>query len=298
MYASPYSGDATGFVNGFAMTGKGVGATSPLGAVAPGSSFSATGGGGGLYASIDVTPNFRLTGQLAYRHTSVDAGSGGSAQLDDYVLSGYADYHVDNSYVRSLLSYDFGRTALTIGATGGNGKYNTNAVDADVKAGHLFTLVDPGVGVPGAIPTKAVPQTSGYGLFLDVSAHTGLYSSVGDSFTDSTGFAWGNGYLHFGDVGAAASLDWQFYRFGMTWLPYAEVNVNQLFAYNDDQDIPAQAGAAANVVSFSRATTFAGAKLGVQVVTRPGYSVKAEGFYNGSADISIFGGDASFNVLF
>jgi hypothetical protein len=296
MYTSPY-GDigAGGAVDGFGMTGKGVNVTDSSGSLGSTSSFNATGAGGGVYGSVDVTPQFKVGGAFDYQRVWVNAVGAGSAELDDYRLTGYFKYYWPDTYARGLISYDFGPTHVFDAGT--SGSYNTNALSADLKAGHVFTLVD---ALTRPSSSKGAPPSGdyGYGVLLDLSAHTGLYSSVSDAFVDSSGYAWGDGYSHFGAVGTAARLELLLPRPGILWMPYIQANVDQLFAYRDVQDVIAQGGAAADVLYYGDATTFAGGTIGISAQTRPGWSVGISAFYDASADSHIVGGQGFVKVQF
>jgi hypothetical protein len=293
MYVSP-GYEAGGEAGGYGFNGKGVSLTDTSGALsgttAPG--FHGSGGGGSIYGSTFITPQLKLGGVFDYQHVSANFDGGGSEDADIYSFSGYLTYlFLPASYVTALVAYNFVPARATNAATGGTGSFSMNGFDGDLAVGHLFTLLDQGGGATRAIATKASPQPSRYGLFLDASVHGGYFADWSDSYTDSTGFIAGNYWSHLGYFGGSAKLEAFIPAYGIVWQPYIQGTIAQVFYYKDALNVPAQLGFAADTISSNQATTVGGGRLGISAYTRSGWEIGAYAFDSAGGFINIVGGN-------
>jgi Autotransporter beta-domain len=303
MYVSPSGTDGVGgFGDGFGLSGKSVGISDTSGAFAgattPG--FHGSGGGGGINGYIDVTPQLRVGGSFDYQHVSADFDGGSSQGFDSYAFKGYSTYRWLDSYVTGSILYDYMPTKFFDAGTGGTGNFNANLFDGDVSVGHVFVLIDPRGAGSHAILAKAPPQSSVIqnGLLLELSGHGGYVTGMDDGFTESTGFVWGDGHVHYGDLGIKAELQGVIPANGVIWLPYVTGTVDQLVGFSQTLDIPTQVAMAADTLTFDEATTWLGGEAGVETQVASGWTIGAKIFDTTSSDFNIVGGTGYVKVHF
>jgi hypothetical protein len=86
---------------------------------------------------------------------------------------------------------------------------------------------------------------------------------------------------------------------GVLWQPYVTGTVDWRFNYSHIANFPGQATlATGDAETFDDATTFVGAKLGMDVKMSNGWIVGANGFYDHSSDTDIVGGKAYVKIPF
>jgi hypothetical protein len=303
MYVSPTGTDGVGgFGDGFGFSGKSVGISDTSGAFAgatvPG--FHGSGGGGGIYGSVDLTPQLRAGGSFDYQHVSAGYDGGSSQGFDSYAFKGYSTFSWLQSYVTGSILYDYMPTRFFDAGTGGAGNYNTNMFDGDISVGHVFALIDPRAPGSQAMVTKAPPRSAALhdGLLLELSGHGGYVTGMSNGFTESTGFIWGNGNVHYGDLGIKAKLEGVIPTNGVIWLPYIAGTLDQLVGFSNTLNIPTQAAIAADTLTFNQATTVWGAEAGVETPLSSGWTIGAKIFDSATSDFNIVGGTGYVKVKF
>lgn len=303
MYVSPSGTDGVGgFGDGFGFSGKPVGISDTsgafAGATAPG--YHGSGGGGGINGYIDVTPQLRAGGSFDYQHVSTGFNEGSSQGFDSYAFKGYSTYRWLQSYVTGSIMYDYMPTNFFDAGTGGTGNYNSNFFDGDISVGHVFVLIDPRGAGSRAVLTKAPLQSSVMrdGLLFGLSGHGGYVTGTSDGFTESTGFVWGNGNVHYGDLGIKAELQGVIPANGVIWLPYVAGTFDQLVGFSQTLDIPTQTAMAADTLTFNQATTIWGGEAGVETQVASGWKIGAKIFDSVSSDFNIVGGTGYVKVQF
>lgn len=303
MYVSPSGTDGVGgFGDGFGISGKSVGISDTsgafAGAMAPG--YHGSGGGGGINGYIDVTPQLRAGGSFDYQHVSTGFNEGSSQGYDSYAFKGYSTYRWLQSYVTGSVMYDYMPTNFFDAGTGGTGNYNSNFFNGDISVGHVFVLIDPRGAGSRAMLTKAPLQSSVMqdGLLFGLSGHGGYVTGTSDGFTESTGFVWGNGNVHYGDLGIKAELQGVIPANGLIWLPYVAGTFDQLVGFSQTLDIPTQTAMAADTLTFNQATTIWGGEAGVETQVASGWKIGAKVFDSVSSDFNIVGGTGYVKVQF
>jgi hypothetical protein len=139
----------------------------------------------------------------------------------------------------------------------------------------------------------------GSAIGLDLSGHVGYQSDVAKGFTDSAGFVFGDERAQGGETGLKAKLFATVQNNGAIWQPYVTGTVDWRFNYSHIANFPGQAGlATGDAVTFADATTFYGAKAGLDVKMSNGWIVGANGFYDHSSDTDIVGGKAYLKIPF
>jgi outer membrane autotransporter protein len=102
-----------------------------------------------------------------------------------------------------------------------------------------------------------------------------------------------------GETGLKAKLFASVQSNGVIWQPYVTGTVDWRFNYSHVANFPGQVAlATGDAVSFADATTFVGAKLGLDVKMANGWTVGANGFYDHSSDTEIVGGTAYVKIPF
>jgi hypothetical protein len=145
---------------------------------------------------------------------------------------------------------------------------------------------------------KAPPKPSdGYAIGLDLSGHVGYQSDVARGFTDSVGFVFGNERAQGGETGLKAKLFANIQNYGVLWQPYVSGSVHWDFDYSHIANFPGQlALATGDSLIFADATTFVGAKVGLDVKTTFGWTIGVNGYYERSSDTEIVGGQAYVKI--
>jgi hypothetical protein len=311
--------DAFGLGGASITHGSNLGVTDAAGLVAPGTTFGFrdTSGGGGIIASYGVSglpaeQHLTLRGMFSYQQDSFGlssfAGVGGaaSARTDSYGFSGAAIYNFGQNYLVGSGGYKLGNGSESVSLNGSAGSFDTRGYWADLKAGHVFMLVNtiswggsPGPAmVTKAPPTKAPPQSNGgYALGLDAGVHVGYSNGQVAGFTDNTGFIFASATARYDDGGAYARLFAVIPNGQFVWTPYALAAVDREFGFCANANIPVQAALpAGDSVSLQQALTFWSAKAGVNARIPNGWVLGVEGFYQASADINTAGGAVSLLV--
>ena len=303
MYVSPAGTDGVGgFGDGFGFNAKAVGISDTLGAFAgatvPG--YHGSGGGGGIVGYVDVTPQLRAGGSFDYQHVSAGFDDGSSQGFDNYAFKGYSTYRWLQSYVTGSIMYDYMPTRFFDAGTGGTGNYNSRLFAGDISVGHVFVLIDPRGAGSHAILAKAPPQSSVIreGLLLELSGHGAYMSGMSNGFTESTGFVWGEGHAHYGDLGVKGELQGVIPAYGVVWLPYVAGTLDQLVGFSNTLGIPTQAATAADTLTFNEATTVWGAEAGVETPLSSGWTIGAKMFDSASSDFNIVGGTGYVKAKF
>jgi hypothetical protein len=299
--------------DGAGVHGSALRVTDAAGLLAPGSmtpSFKDTSGGGGIRGSWDGTyllpanQGLLVDGFFHYRRDDITLGAfaglaqAGSITTDDYTLGLSALYRLDTAYLQGAASFDFGNGNETLAADGSTGSFNTHGYSTDLTAGNIFLLFNSIGPANSPPPTGAPPKpVDGFALALDLSGHIGYNDSRVGSFTDSTGFMFGMGQTHSGDVGGHAKLFAVVPGDGLLWMPYVAGTVDQRFGFSTTLNIPNQAALpGGDVLRLRAANTFGGGELGLDVRFASGWTVGAKGFYTASSDTSIAGGQAYVKI--
>jgi hypothetical protein len=305
------SGDATLGGGGYSLRNGGASISDTAGLIAPGSqsaSYRENGGGGGISGTYDasrfVGANQKLLFNGAFDYTSSSAnfgglGAGSSINGDNYRFTGTGLYSNYNTYLVLKGSYQFGNNSEFNSSDGSTGSYRSDGYDIDATVGHVFWLLNRMSQIPASrMAVKALPSTpDGYAIGLDLSGHLGYQSSVAKGFTDSTGFVFGDERVEGGETGLRAKLFANVQNRGVVWQPYVTGTVDWRFNYSHIANFPGQiALATGDAVTFSDATTFVGAKVGLDVKTTNGWTIGVNGFYDHSSDTEIIGGKAYVKI--
>jgi len=307
------SGDASLDGGGYSLRNGGVSISDTAGLIAPGTqsaSYRENGGGGGISGTYDasrlVGPNQHLlfNGAFDYTNSSTNfggVGAGSSINSNNYSFTGTGLYSNYNTYLALTGSYQFGDNSEFNSSDGSTGRYGSNGYLIDASVGHIFWLLNT-ISQPttSRMAVKALPKPSdGYAIGLDLSGHLGYESDVARGFTDSAGFVFGDERAQGGETGLKAKLFANVQNYGVIWQPYVTGTVDWRFNYSHIANFPGQiALATGDAVSFADATTFVGAKLGLDVKMSNGWVVGANGFYDHSSDTEIVGGKAYVKIPF
>jgi hypothetical protein len=310
---SGMSGDAGFAGGGYSLRNSGVSITDTAGLIAPGTnsaSYRENSGGGGLNGTYDasrfVGPNQHLlfNGAFDYTNSSTNfggVGAGSSINSQNYSFTGTALYTNYSTYVELTGGYQFGNNSEFNSSNSSTGSYSSDGYDIDVRLGHIFWLFNTMSQPPvSRMAVKAPPRTSdGYAIGLDLSGHLGYESDVAHGFTDSAGFVFGNERVQGGETGLKAKLFATVQNNGLMWMPYVAGTVDWRFNYSHIANFPGQAAlATGDALTFDDATTFVGAKVGLDVKMSNGWIVGANGFYDRSSDTEIVGGKAYVKIPF
>jgi opacity protein-like surface antigen len=311
---------AFGGLDGFSSRGSGTRVSDTAGLIAPGTlgpAFHSIDTGGGLNLTVDASRFFglgnnqhlwlALTGDIHSDFTSIASlgttpinANAGSARSNIYTLVGSAKYQIDNVYFGATAAFNSNHTDITNNAMtpGAQGQTDGRGYALQATIGELFPIVNT-TGLNPMAAVKTPPKApGGYALFVDAGGHFG-YSYAGENaFSDSSGFAYGALRSSYGDVGAHARLMAVIPDSGFAWMPFVGLTVDQLVGLRDTFDLPAQLATPADTLIFSPATTFWGAELGVDILTRGSVKFGMKGFYQASADTQTFGGAAFLKIPF
>jgi hypothetical protein len=305
------SGDVTLGGGGYSLRNGGVSISDTAGLIAPGTqsaSYRENGGGGGISGTYDasrfVGPNQHLlfNGAFDYTNSSTNfggVGAGSSINSDNYSFTGAALYTNYNTYLALKGSYQFGNNSEFNSSDSSTGSYRSDGYDIDARVGHIFWLLNTVSQPPTSrMAVKAPPKPSdGYAIGLDLSGHLGYQSDVAKGFTDSSGFVFGDERAQGGETGLKAKLFANVQNYGVVWQPYVSGSVDWRFNYSHIANFPGQiALATGDAVTFADATTFVGAKVGLDVTMSNGWTVGANGFYEHSSDTEIVGGRAYVKI--
>ena len=302
----PYVDVATKRDNGAVATSATAG---PLGSAANSRTTSVNTGLIGSYApsyTFQTAANqaLRVGAYFNFGSSSTSYGTGtmlpaflnvGSMHRNDYSFGGAFLYHAGDVYFGGLLGGSFGDGSITNTATASTGNFRSDGFVTMATVGEIFTLAGaPGYAYPvKALPTKAPPKpVDGYALKLDVSGYAGYASDWDSGYTDSTGFIYGTQQMKTGFVGAQARLYETWMQGDRTLTPFVSASVTQQFGYSDVLNIPTQAAAAADTISYGSAQTFVGAKLGLDVHEASGITYGLNGYWQQSSEFQVFGGRA------
>jgi opacity protein-like surface antigen len=280
--------------------------------------YRAFDGGGGVNLSVDASRLFDLpvnqrfwfglSGDFNFDAATFSSSglpggtnaNAGSVQRDTYTLTNSATYTINNYYVRGSASFDWNHADITNNQfiPGAHGDTNGRGYLLDTTVGSLFPLVNT-IAVNPETVTKAPPANpGGYALLVDTSVHYSYSRGQEDGFTDNTGFAYGTQQSSFSDVGARARLTAIVPDHEFLWMPYVGATFDQEFGLSSTWDIPAQAVTPADTVIFSPSTTFWGAELGLNILSRGGTRLGMKAFYEASADTQTLGGSAYLRIPF
>jgi hypothetical protein len=310
---SGVSGDAGFAGGGYSLRNSGVSVTDTAGLIAPGTnsaSYHENGGVGGLSGTYDasrfVGPNQHLffNGAFDYANSSTNfggVGAGSSINSQNYSFTGTALYTNYSTYVELTGAYQFGNNSEFNSSNNSTGSYSSDGYDIDVRLGHIFWLFNTMSQTPvSRMAVKAPPRASdGYAIGLDLSGHLGYESNVAHGFTDSSGFVFGDERVQGGETGLKAKLFATVENNGLMWMPYVAGTVDWRFNYSHVANFPGQAAlATGDAETFDDATTFVGAKLGLDVKMSNGWIVGANGFYDHSSDTDVVGGKAYVKIPF
>jgi hypothetical protein len=296
---------------GYSLRYGGVSISDTAGLFAPGTnsaSYRENGGGGGISGTYDasrfVGPNQRLLFNGAFDYTSSSTnfggvGAGSTINSDNYSFTGTAIYSNYDTYLALKGSYQFGNNSEFNSSDSSTGSYRSDGYDIDATVGHIFWLLNT-ISQPATsrMAVKAPPKPSdGYAIGLDLSGHLGYQSDVARGFTDSSGFVFGDERAQGGETGLKAKLFANVRNYDVTWQPYVSGSVDWRFNYSHVANFPGQlALATGDAVAFADATTFVGAKVGLDVKMSNGWTVGANGFYEHSSDTEIVGGKAYVKI--
>jgi hypothetical protein len=304
-------GDVTLGGGGYTLRNGGVSTSDTAGLVAPGTnsaSYRESGGGGGLSGTYDasrfVGPNQKLlfNGAFDYSNSSTNfggVGAGSTINSNNYSFTGTGLYSNYDTYLALTGSYQFGNNSEFNSSDNSTGSYRSDGYDIDATVGHVFWLLNTMSQTPASrMAVKALPKPSdGYAIGLDLSGHLGYQSSVAKGFTDSAGFVFGDERVQGGETGLKAKLFATVQNNGLMWTPYVTGTVDWRFNYSHIANFPGQAAlATGDAVTFDDATTFVGARVGLDVKMTNGWIVGANGFYEHSSDTEIIGGRAYVKI--
>jgi hypothetical protein len=307
------SGDVTLGGGGYSLRNGGVSLSDTAGLIAPGTqsaSYRENGGGGGISGTYDASrfvganQHLLFNGAFDYTNSSTNfggVGAGSSITSNNYSFTGGGLYSNYNTYLALTGSYQFGDNSEFNSSDSSTGRYGSDGYDIDATVGHIFLLLNTISQTPTSrMAVKAPPKPSdGYAIGLDLSGHLGYQSDVAGGFTDSSGFVFGDERAQGGETGLKATLFANVRNHDVTWQPYVTGSVDWRFNYSHIANFPGQVAlATGDAVSFADATTFVGAKVGLDVKMSNGWVVGANGFYDHSSDTEIFGGKAYVKISF
>ena len=307
------SGDGTLGGGGYSLRNGGVSMSDTAGLIAPGTqsaSYRENGGGGGISGTYDASrfvganQHLWFNGAFDYTNSSTNfggVGAGSSINSNNYSFTGTGLYSNYNTYLALKGSYQFGDNSEFNSSDSSTGSYRSDGYDIDARVGHVFWLLNTISQTSASrMAVKAPPKPSdGYAIGLDLSGHLGYQSDVARGFTDSSGFVFGDERAQGGETGLRAKLFANVQNYGVIWTPYVTGTVDWRFNYSHIANFPGQVGlATGDAVSFADATTFVGAKLGLDVKMGNGWIVGANGFYDHSSDTEIVGGKAYVKIPF
>lgn len=247
-----------------------------------------------------VTVDFDLS-QTTFQNTGLAPGFAagpatvGSTSQTTYGVTGSLDYFVGTAYFGTNLAGYWGNGRLTETFAGGaSGSYGVHGDAVSFIAGNVFTLFDSRpaasrTALPGKAPPK--PASGGYAIQLDVRGFVGHVEDTADGFTDTGGFTWGAERVAFWDAGAQARLFATIPDGRLTWTPYVEANVAQLFSYQDVLNLPSQPlDPGGDRLSYSEGKTFVGSRIGLYAQDAGGIGVGVSGIYDESSQVQALGG--------
>ena len=310
---SAYGNGVAFGAGGFNAHSSGVRVTDTAGFLAPGTTSigsQTNAGSGGISGSYDasrmVGSNQSLVLNGAFDYTSMKTNFGAavsSINSDTYSFTGSALYRNHDNYLILKGSYEFGNHSEFFIGDGSRGNYRSDGYDVDARIGHVFMLYNSIAAVepPPRMSVKAPPRATdgGYAVGIDLSGHLGYASNVAGGFTDTSGFVFGDERTQSGDTGLRAKLVVEIPRNGVVWQPYISGSVDWLFGYSHVAYFPTQAAlAGGDAVSFSDATTFVGAQIGLDVKSKNGWTVGVNAFYSHSSDTEVAGGRAYVKIPF
>ena len=307
------SGDAALSGGGYNLRNGGVSTSDTAGLITPGTqsaSYHENGGGGKINGSYDasrlVGANQTLFFVGAFDYTASNTnfggvGAGTSINGDNYRFKASATYSNYLTYVRLTSGYEFGRDTETVGAA--TGAYNTDGYHFNAAVGHVFVFANT-IGPAARAASSQMPlkaplqnQIDGYAIGLDLSGRLGYTNRVATGYTDSSGFIYGNETSRGGETGLNAKFFALIQRYGVIWQPYVSGSVTWQFNYSHVANFPGQlAFATADAVTFNDATTYYGAKVGLDVTASNGWTVGVNGYYDRSSDTEIIGGRAYVKI--
>ena len=321
IYITPNGGTDSGALlgaGGYTARNSSYGLSDAAGVLAPGTTtggYRETVSGGAIGATYDasylVGPNQKLiwSGSFDYARSSVTYGptaglialgigtGAGTANSDNYSFGGSVFYSNYGTYAVASAGYNFGRGSEFQTVDNSSGSYDRNGYFVDARVGHLFVLMNT-ISTPRPMVAKApVKPVDGYVIGLDLSGHLGYFNGRDGGFTDNTGFIYGTEQVHFGDAGLRAKLVAFVPRNGVLWQPYIAATADTQLGFSHTSYIPAQVAlATGDVVSFSQATSFVGAQVGLDVKARNGWLVGVNCFYSRSSDTEVVGGRAFVKI--
>ena len=207
---------------------------------------------------------------------------------------------INNFYVSGSASFDWNQFNITNNAfiPGAQGNTDGRGYALDTTVGQLFPLFNTIGLAPGKIVKAPPANPSGYALFLDASAHYAYVQNRQDGFTDTSGLTFGTQQFSNSDIGARAKLIAVVPDRGFAWMPFVAGTVDRQFGVHDTVDVPAQAALPADTFTFFPATTFWGAELGLDIVSRASTKFGMKVFYQASSDTQTFGGSAFLRIPF
>jgi hypothetical protein len=296
-----------------------VSVTDALGGLAAGSlspGYDSTSAGGGIKGVIDLSSYFGLPSNQKFilggifdlESNSTKFGtttaalaptlsSSGSVSTSTYTPTIYAGYKINETYFLLSQSVDWNYGDITNNVTAGIGNFTSFGYTTDLRIGNAFTLFrTPDYASPGPV-TKGPPRTvSGYAIKLDVSGHVGYSDERSNSFTDSSGFMYGNDDLHYWVLGGTARLFTEVPYWGRVWTPYLSQGIDQRVDYQHTFTIPTQGGVAGDIYRYGEARTFWRTELGVNTSITGGVLIGVSAFYTGSADLNTVGGKIALKI--
>jgi hypothetical protein len=329
MYSAPVLAPATvslygvGGGGGSVSHGSGFGINDTTGLIAPGTttpSFHDEGGGGGVkgvadmgrYLALPNNQDLVLTGLFEYRHDNIGIGpvtsalaaltpTNSSSRLDAYRLAGYFTYNIDKIYLEGTGAVAFGRGSETIAVDGSTGSFNAISGQGDLRLGDQFILFNSiGQGTSGLITKGPLPPavSQGYSLALDVSGHLGYTDTRIGGFLDSSGFAFGDSQLKYGEVGGRAKLFAVVPSNNFFYSPFIAGVIDQRFGFQSSLNIPVQLALPTGDTTYiHEANTFYGAQLGLDVRNSANnWTFGVKGFVYASADQNSVGGTAYVKI--
>jgi hypothetical protein len=237
------------------------------GAVSYSPSQTSFAGGGSIDSQM-----YTFTGGLAYGQTVDGSGKRGYTGLNGY-------------YTILSVSVGAGRGTRNDNMTGGTGSYGERSYTGDLRYGRVYTLANsPATSLQGASALK-----------LDVSAHVGRYEDSNSSFTDSSGFMFGDEILTTWQAGARARLEQSVLTTHYVLTPFIAGTVDQYFGFHHTFDQISTS----DTLTYYQDKTFGGAQIGVDIHNIvSGVYGGGTVFYESSGDTHSLGVRGYFTVPF
>jgi Outer membrane protein beta-barrel domain/Omptin family len=319
MYGNSFAGvgASTNWSNGYKLSDT-AGIIAAPNALTPG--YRSWNNAGGINLSLDASrllalPTnqgllFGLSGAYDYadtRYMSSAQTPGGvnanaaSTNQNIFTLTGSATYFLNKFYLKGVTSFDWNTTNLTTNFVipGTTGKTNGGGYHLGITAGEYIPLFGT-IAFKSDSATKTPPPNvnGGYMVMLDVSGHYAYSHEQENSFTDTTGFVYGDQKLSYNDVGVRGDLMGIILDRELAWMPFVGVAFDKQLGLSDTFNFPAQLGNPSDTLIISPSTNWLSTEVGLNLLTPSGTKFGVKAFYQTSTDTQSVGGSVFLRIPF